>query len=171
MTRANRWFSAAAVALLLLVSASAAHSAVIHLVADLSGANEVPEGDPDGSGFADIFIDDVALTIEWTISVADIDEPVALAHIHAAPAGANGPVVVDFNGQLTGSGVFDEDLAAVLADPSSFYVNVHNDAFQGGAVRGQLRLFAVPEPAAAGLLLLGFVATLRVRRHRPSSRR
>jgi hypothetical protein len=164
MTRTNRWFSAAAVTLLLLVSASAAQSAVIHLVADLSGANEVPPADPDGSGFADIFIDDEALTIEWVISVTGIDEPVNLAHIHAGSADVNGPVVVDFNGQLFGSGLFDEDLASILADPASFYVNIHNDAFPGGAVRGQLRPAQVPEPATFGLLLLGLAAASGVRR-------
>src|SRR5688572_31387039 len=89
----------AAFATLLLALAMPSQAAVIHLVADLSGANEVSGGDPDGTGFADIFIDDEALTISWTITVSNIDEPVALAHIHQAPAGVDGPVVVDFNGQ------------------------------------------------------------------------
>src|SRR5688572_8347637 len=123
MNRSIRhWAVGAALATLLLALAMPSHAAIIHLVADLSGANEVSGGDPDGTGFADIFIDDEALTISWTITVSGIDEPVNLAHIHQAPAGVDGPVVVDFDGQLTGTDLFDEDLANVLADPAGFYV-------------------------------------------------
>jgi hypothetical protein len=80
----------------------------------------------------------------------------------------NGDIVVDFNGQLTGSDLTDEDLANVLADPAGFYVNVHNDAFQGGAVRGQLRLadVAVPEPGTLAVLGLGLVLLAFSRRRR-----
>jgi hypothetical protein len=65
-----------------------------------------------------------------------------------------GPIVVSFAGQLTGSGLSDPDLANVLANPTGFYVNVHNAQFPGGAIRGQLGPGVhVPEPGT--LLLLG----------------
>ena len=31
-----------------------------------------------------------------------------------------------------------EPVAAILADPSGYYVNVHNAEYPGGAIRGQL---------------------------------
>ncbi len=143
-------------------AATPADATLISFTVPLSGANEVPSGsgDPDGSGTANLTIDDVALTISWNISVANLDT-VILDHIHSGAAGVNGPVVVDFGGQLTGSGLADSDLAAVLANPTGFYVNVHTNTFPGGAVRGQ-----VPEPRTALLLamgLLGLAASTRGR--------
>lgn len=137
-------------------AASSAQATIITFVVPLSGAQEVNaqgtpnQGDPDGRGVATLRIDDVALTIDWDISVSDILLPPSGAHIHNAAIGVNGPIVVDFNRQLTGSGLQDNDLRAVLADPRLFYVNVHNTAFPGGAIRGQI---ATPEPAS--LLLFG----------------
>jgi hypothetical protein len=66
-----------------------------------------------------------------------------MAHIHKAPAGANGPVAVPFtaptNGASEGCATVAPDVAAAIAaDPAGYYVNVHNAAFPGGAVRGQL---------------------------------
>ena len=72
----------------------------------------------------------------------------ALAHIHEAPAGENGPVVVELSGLLddnTIQGCVDVERSLVrdiLTDPADYYVNVHVDVpgtpgfFEG--VRGQL---------------------------------
>jgi hypothetical protein len=154
-----------AIASAVWLAAAQADAALIQFVVPLSGANEVPSGsgDPDGSGTANLTIDSVALTISWNITVFNLDT-VILDHIHAAPAGMNGPVVVDFGGQLTGSGLSDPDLAAVLANPAGHYVNVHTNTFQGGAIRGQL----APEPGTSlligtGLLLLAVSARRRSR--------
>lgn len=115
-----------------------ASAAIQYFEVPLEGAQEFPgPGDPDGSGLAKLWIDDVALTIDWDITVLNVD-PIAAAHIHNAPAGASGPVRVDFSGQLIGTSLFDADLAGVLANPANWYVNVHNPAFPAGAVRGQL---------------------------------
>ena len=145
-----------------LGAAMKADAALISFTVPLSGANEFPagSGDPDGSGTANLTIDDVALTISWNITVSNLDT-VILDHIHTGAAGVNGPVIVDFGGQLVGSGLADADLAAVLANPAGFYVNVHTNTFQAGAVRGQ-----VPEPGTALLLgagLLGLAASTRRR--------
>lgn len=142
-----------AAALLGLLACGPVHAATIILQAELSGANETPDpGDPDGSGFATVTIDTIALTVVWEITVADIDPPIA-AHIHSGTAGVAGPVRVDFSGQLNGGPLFDQDLALVVSNPAAWYVNVHTDPFQGGAIRGQLH--RVSEPGTAGLLVLG----------------
>jgi hypothetical protein len=151
---------AAALVFTIGFGAARANAAIINFVVPLSGANEVPSGDPDGTGTANLSIDDVALTITWNITVNNI-AAVTLDHIHNAPAGVNGPIVVDFSGALSGGPLFDADLEDVLANPLNFYVNVHTSEFGGGAIRGQ-----IPEPGTALLLgtgLLGLAVSSRRR--------
>jgi hypothetical protein len=109
-------------------------------VVPLSGANEVGGGDPDGSGVARVDFSSSG-EVCFDIRVSGVDD-VILAHIHAAPAGVNGPVVVDFmfpeNG-LDGCVTADPNvLRAIRRNPAGYYVNVHSVEFPGGAVRGQL---------------------------------
>jgi ABC-type amino acid transport substrate-binding protein len=163
----------AAAALALAVVAAPAQALVHTFEATLSGANEVSPtgepgaGDPDGTGFATIRLDDAANLLDWEITVANIELPVTLAHIHRGPAGQNGPVVVDFNAMLAGADLpIGAALAAeILGDPGGFYVNIHNAPFPGGAVRGQLA--EVAEPATLALLLAGLLAAGALRRLRP----
>jgi hypothetical protein len=134
-------------------------AALITLETTLSGFQEVDDagnpgqGDPDGFGTAVLVIDDTDLTIDWDFTFGNIELPLIGAHIHQAPAGVNGPIIVDFSAQPSGSGLSDPDLANVLANPAGFYVNLHNDPFPAGAIRGQLSGLpqAIPEPAALGL--------------------
>jgi hypothetical protein len=155
----------AATAALWLVPASA-HATLHFFVVELNGANEVTaggipnQGDPDGSGVANLIIDDVALSISWNISVMDIALPPTGAHIHNGAVDTTGPIRIDFDEQLTGSGLVDPDLAGVLADPTQWYVNIHNADFPAGAIRGQ-----IPEPGTALLLACG-VGVLASRRRR-----
>jgi len=108
----------------------------------LSGAEEVPPADPDGTGFALITLNVGQATVCWELTVANI-EPATAAHIHRAPAGVNGPVVVPLSPPTTGSSsgcttanpVLIQD---IIDNPEQYYVNVHNAQFPGGAVRGQL---------------------------------
>ena len=144
-----------------------AQATIITLQADLNGANEFPgPGDEDGTGFATFTIDTVASTISWAVTVENID-PVIAAHIHPGAAGAVGPPLIDFSAMLNGADLVvpSADLAAVIADPSAFYYNVHTDPFQGGAIRGQLEFVSsVAEPGSAGLLLLGLIGAAGLRR-------
>ena len=78
----------------------------------------------------------------FTLEVSDI-EPATAAHIHEAPAGSNGPVVVGMvaptDGSSSGCVTLDsEEIREIMADPELYYVNVHNAVYPGGAVRGQL---------------------------------
>lgn len=110
--------------------------------AGMSGAQEVPgPGDPDGSGQADITVDTVAGQICFELEVRNI-APAAAAHIHEAPRGTAGGIVVTLTPPTTGSSsgcVTDAAQAQAIADnPAGYYVNVHNAGFPNGAVRGQL---------------------------------
>jgi hypothetical protein len=115
------------------------------LEATLTGAAEVSPGDPDGSGTAIIRLRPNKGEVCFNIRVKDILLPAAAAHIHVGNAGANGPVVVDFDappderGRTKGCLPVAENLInAIWSNPAGYYVNVHNSEFRAGAVRGQL---------------------------------
>ena len=69
-----------------------------------------------------------------------------MAHIHKGARSEFGPVAVDFEAPSDGSSSgctttarAGFSIAEIAANPSDYYVNVHNAAFGGGAVHGQLR--------------------------------
>lgn len=129
---------AAAVAAMfaLAIPVSAAQGFIVHL----DGAQEVSGGDPDGAGVAKLRFDRDG-TVCFDIDVIRV-EPIAAGHIHSAPAGVDGPVVVDFDVAANGlSGCVTAEpnlLRAIRRSPADYYVNLHNADFPGGAIRGQL---------------------------------
>ena len=111
-------------------------------VTRLSGAEEVPgPGDPDGSGLAVVRVDTDDGEMCFRVLVRRID-PATAAHIHVGPEGVAGPVVQGLEAptdrRSSGCVVNDALADAIVADPSNYYVNVHNAPFPAGAVRGQL---------------------------------
>ena len=163
-----------AVAAMSALICGSANSAIDNYFAALLGSNEVQAADPDGFGAALLAIDNVANTVSWAILANGIDLPLTGAHIHQAPAGVNGLVVVSFNASLSGLNLFDVDLAQITPTSfAGFYVNLHNAAYPGGAIRGQLQYVGtvappIPEPATYALMLagLGVVGLLAARRNR-----
>lgn len=146
----------AATALLMGV-ASAGHTNPV-LKTDLNGRNEVPpvggqlSSGPSGSGEAYVFgIDGDSTTLCYVLTVKNIAVATA-AHIHKGVVGTNGPVIASLAAPGDGNaadcltegeaGKFPtgERVADILATPANYYVNVHNAAFPGGVIRGQLRL-------------------------------
>ncbi|MGH7714195.1 MAG: CHRD domain-containing protein [Gemmatimonadaceae bacterium] len=102
-------------------------------------------GDPDGVGDALITINLGQREVCWELSVANIVLPGTAAHIHRAPAGVRGGIVVFLtppNASGTVAGCASDQNATVLheilLDPAAFYVNVHTTDYPAGAVRGQL---------------------------------
>jgi len=126
------------------------HRAHFHpnlLTARMTGAQEVPgPGDPDGRGRAVLKLlphfDAICFRLSWR----NIENPIA-AHIHRAPRGVAGDIVVTLftNGQADRKGcVNDVDtslIRAIRSHPRRYYVNIHNAAFPDGAIRGQLKRF------------------------------
>ena len=160
---------------LIVAFAGGAAAAETRLSTQLTGgATEVPPGDPDGSGSATITIDPQAGTLCYEITVQNI-QPATASHIHVAPPGEAGPVVVPldvdgFEGSTEGCIEPMEDAQAlqdIVDDPAAHYVNIHTADFPGGAVRGQLgqapapNTATTPAPAATVLVtLLGALALL-----------
>ena len=96
----------AALALLAVVAAPASagtgrHSRVKVLATILTGENETAAGDADGIGVAVLRLRPATGQICYLIAVARLDTVVA-AHIHRAPAGTNGPVIVPLTAPVSG---------------------------------------------------------------------
>lgn len=114
------------------------------LDATLTGDAEVPgPGDSDGSGEAHVSVNRGQQVVCFELEARDI-EPATAAHIHRGTADVAGPVVVTLAPPTDGSAsgcVQDVDpdlLEELLETPEAFYVNVHNEDFPAGALRGQL---------------------------------
>ncbi len=119
----------------------------VPLVAHLKGGTEETPtaGDPDGFGFAVVNASPARSEVCIQLTTTNVG-PWTLAHIHEGGVGTAGPVRVDF--AVTGTEVGPEltkcvtaDAAlinSIIANPASFYVNVHTAQFPAGAVRGQV---------------------------------
>jgi len=129
---------------LLAVSPASADNG--YLYANLFGANERPgPGDPDAIGRVVITINDAANQICASVQFTNATLPATGMHIHLAPAGSPGPVVVPFTAP-TSNQVYEcktvENEALldnIAANPSQYYFNIHNAEYPGGFARGQLQ--------------------------------
>lgn len=184
-----RGMVAGVLALAAVAMLPAAAIAEVHtLNLTLTGAQEVPPNSSTAVGTAlfvydtdtnlydlDLFVEGIALA-----NLQNVGPNATPIHIHQAPAGANGGIIVDVGwagsfvqdgagirltiddqlfggvqGALTTS--VDNNEAALLA--GNTYLNVHTQAFGGGEIRAQ-----IPEPASLSVLALGGLALLRRRR-------
>jgi CHRD domain len=147
----SRWIavSIASLAALLAVAAVAtAKNGGRPLSTPMTGAEEAPApGDPDATGQADLRLNQGRERICFDLSWANVDGTVFAAHIHEAPAGTPGPIVVPlFEGTFAGTDSVSDCVQAdkslvkdIRKHPSDYYVNVHSDPdFPAGAIRGQL---------------------------------
>jgi hypothetical protein len=133
-----------------------------NFTAHLEGAAEVPAVQTRAQGQAIFKMSADGSAIHYKLIVANIDD-VLMAHIHMAPAGSNGGVVVwlypsapppqlipgRFQGVLAEGTITAADLVGSLSGASladletamrtgNTYVNVHTPANPGGEVRGQI---------------------------------
>jgi hypothetical protein len=124
--------------------------------ADLRPANEVPpigNAESGGSGSAQITIANNQATMFFQLTGFPADTRVVGAHIHRAPAGVNGGILVNTGvsaaspvslsnpiSEFSVSGVpVDASLVQEIANnPAGFYFNVHSPLNPGGFARGQL---------------------------------
>lgn len=118
-------------------------------IGTLSGDVEVPGPGDDGAEGRVEIESDIDGDLCFDMVVEGLDSDVGAAHIHEAPAGESGDVVVDIGANTSSEGdvdiwddvciTVDADLVQrIAATPDQFYVNVHTATFGAGAVRAQL---------------------------------
>lgn len=107
----------------------------------LTGTEEVPAVSTTATGSGTILVANDR-TVSGSITTVGINA--TAAHIHMAPRGSNGPVVVPMT--KTAEGTWSIPAGARFTDTQyasyvagNMYVNVHSAAFPGGEIRGQLR--------------------------------
>ena len=114
--------------------------------ANLTSAQEVPANASTARGFARIFLNESAGTINYTITFTGLSSNQSASHVHAAAAGTigvNSGVIIDTgntgatSGTLTGSSPITPTQIIWLREHRA-YINVHSANFPGGEIRGQL---------------------------------
>lgn len=113
------------------------------LSAELAGSNEVPPSGSAATGTAHVTLNQGQGEVCVQIESGDFESMVLAAHIHAAPAGVNGGVVVPLTITTDGEvdGCFDADadrIKAIRQNPEGYYINIHTVDVPSGEIRGQL---------------------------------
>ncbi len=162
-TRRLSTFMGLALILTLILTVTPVAAGPRNFRAHLNGAQEVPPANTRAQGQAIFQLSKDGESLRYKLIVANI-ENVTMAHIHLAPADANGPVVAwlypegpppqliegRFNGVLAEGVITADDLVGPLAGADlgdlvdeiiagNTYVNVHTSQFPAGEVRGQIR--------------------------------
>jgi hypothetical protein len=148
MSRRSATFIAALAVALAVAGVATAKEGGRHLETAMTGAEEAPgPGDADATGQADLRLNQGQGRVCFDLSWEDIDGTVFAAHIHQAPEGVPGPIVVPlFEGTFGGTDSLSDCVQVerslvkdIRKHPSDYYVNVHSTpGFEAGAIRGQL---------------------------------
>lgn len=113
--------------------------------ANLTGAQEVGGGDPDGAAKAEVSVAQNLDKICYDINGIRGLGPITAAHIHHGAAGENGPPVITLATAPEGGFKGCVDAPDWLQDAmksnfNDYYVNIHTSEYPNGAIRGQLGL-------------------------------
>ena len=120
----------------------AARAEMVHYMAHLDGASEVPPKTTQGTGTLSATLDTATRELSYTLEYSGLSGPAGAAHFHgpAAP-GANAGVALPIpnaaSSPVKGSTKLTEAQMADL-EAGKWYVNVHTKANPGGEIRGQV---------------------------------
>ncbi len=108
--------------------------------AECNAAGVCGLGQPGAAGESTLRLNSGQQEICFKTTARGLTTPVTGAHIHAAPAGVAGSIVVPLS-PAVGEGCVPAPrklIKEIRKNPESFYVNVHTTGRPGGAIRGQL---------------------------------
>lgn len=125
-------------------------------IATMNGANERPTPNAStATGTATYVL--TGNSLSYTITVSGLTATASGAHIHVGSAAVAGPIVVPYTVSSTQSGtvtsgtidlsfpivcggtcIISGDSLKILLNNGNAYANVHNSAFPGGEIRGQI---------------------------------
>lgn len=123
-----------------------AQAAPLAFTVPLSGAEQVPAVQTQGSGIAKLTYDPDTRVVTWSVAFSGLASPATMAHFHGpAPMGKNGPVVVWLSQRgssavtspITGQATLSPAQAAEFL-AGNMYVNVHTTDHPDGELRGQV---------------------------------
>jgi hypothetical protein len=107
----------------------------------LSGNQEIPPVTTSGSGTGTFNVGEDK-SVSGTVTITGL--AVTVAHIHEAPAGSNGPIIIPLT--KTSDTVWVVPAGAKLTDAQyasykagNLYYNFHSEAHRSGEIRGQIK--------------------------------
>ena len=163
--------------LFLTIASPKVHAAVTQFtfLNGMTGANEVgPNGSTATGTITTLQFDDSVSafgTLSISLLFSGLSANATAAHVHGfSNATTNSGVLQGLtatpatSGTITGSWAPGSALQVSQLFAGLTYINLHNDTFPGGEIRGQL--VPVPEPGISGLLGMTGLALLRRRSRR-----
>jgi hypothetical protein len=108
---------------------------------DLCGSQETPPNTSSGIGAGLVSIDHEYTSLRYAVAVDGLTGPPTAAHIHKAPPGIAGPVLIPIDLPTPYSAGVAEvsDSIWVFMINDLLYMNVHTAQFPAGEIRGQVR--------------------------------
>ena len=144
--------------LLLVLWAAPAEGAVVNFNFPIDGTQQVAPVVTAASGTGLVTLDTTTNQLDWNITFSGLSSSETAAHFHGpAPIGANAGVQIALplgSPKIGNQIITAAQEADVLA--GLWYVNIHNQNFPGGEIRGQV----IPEPMTLTLLLAGGILLL-----------
>ena len=142
-TLSRRLMVSACLAGLAVWSASAL-AASENFQVQLTGAQQVPAVQTDGTATADLTYDPATRVLSWSVSYSGLSSPVTMAHFHVGAEGKNGKPAVWVSkmgtppaNPITGQATLTADQAKQFL-AGDWYINVHTKDHPAGELRGQV---------------------------------
>jgi len=121
-----------------------------NFTANITGSQEVPPPTSlTGTGTGTLVLNRSNNTITCNITVSNLSGPAIAAHIHQAPPGEAGAIIVGLTGSDLSQGTCPAGATLTAAqvtalDQGNLYFNVHTTANMAGEARGQIVAAAAP---------------------------